>query len=78
MDVADIEAIEHLAGQAPIIGVCLGHQVIVQVFGENLFRPPTFCGLVISVICLYLCGYLKNNFSFDNKIERITHPSLLG
>jgi anthranilate synthase/aminodeoxychorismate synthase-like glutamine amidotransferase len=34
------DVVRHLAGRRPILGVCLGHQCIGQVFGAEVVRAP--------------------------------------
>jgi anthranilate synthase component 2 len=42
--------IERLAGRIPILGVCLGHQCIGQVFGGQVVRAPTIVHGKTSVV----------------------------
>lgn len=45
-----LAAIEHFATRMPILGVCLGHQAMAQVFGANVVRAERVMHGKVSVI----------------------------
>lgn len=44
-------AIKYFSGKIPILGVCLGHQAIAQVFGANVIRAKRVMHGKTSAIC---------------------------
>ncbi len=46
-----LEVIDHFGGKVPILGVCLGHQAIGQVFGGNVVRAPALVHGKSTEIC---------------------------
>ena len=46
-----LKVIERLAGKVPLLGVCLGHQSIGQVFGGRVVRAPELMHGKASEIC---------------------------
>lgn len=46
-----LAAIEHFAGRIPILGVCLGHQAMAQVFGAKVIRAQRVMHGKVSAIC---------------------------
>jgi para-aminobenzoate synthetase component 2 len=46
-----LEVIDHFKGKMPLLGVCLGHQAIGQVFGGRIVRAPSLVHGKASEIC---------------------------
>ena len=46
-----LAAIEHFAGKLPILGVCLGHQALAQVFGARVVRARQVMHGKTSPVC---------------------------
>jgi anthranilate synthase/aminodeoxychorismate synthase-like glutamine amidotransferase len=78
------ELILRLAGQRPILGVCLGHQCIGQVFGGEVVRAPTLMHGKTSTVRHHAVGVLQglpNPFTATRYhslvVERETLPAVL-
>lgn len=67
-------AIEHFAGQVPILGVCLGHQAIGQVFGGKVIRAPHVMHGKTSLVDHSNTGVFEG---LDNPLEVTRYHSLI-
>lgn len=67
-------AIEHFAGQVPILGVCLGHQAIGQVFGGHVVRAPRVMHGKTSLVNHTDSGVFKG---LENPLEVTRYHSLI-
>ncbi|MCP4957226.1 anthranilate synthase component 2 [Photobacterium aquimaris] len=54
-----LQAIEYFAGKLPILGVCLGHQSLAQVFGGDVVRARQVMHGKTSAITHTDCGVFK-------------------
>ena len=55
-----IKIVEALYKKIPILGVCLGHQIIGQVFGSKIIQAKKLMHGKTSIIETYRTGILKN------------------
>lgn len=69
-----LAAIEYFAGQLPILGVCLGHQSIGQVFGAEVVRAKQVMHGKTSMVKHTDVGMFKG---LDNPLEVTRYHSLL-
>ncbi len=69
-----IPAIEYFAGQLPILGVCLGHQSIGQVFGADVVRAKQVMHGKTSMVQHTGTGVFSG---LDNPLEVTRYHSLL-
>lgn len=53
------ELVRRFCGRIPVLGVCLGHQVIAQVFGAAVQKSPTLMHGKSSAIIHRGCGLFK-------------------
>ena len=67
-------AIEHFAGKIPLLGVCLGHQAMGQVFGGKVIRAPRLMHGKVSSITHSQTGLFKG---LDSPLLVTRYHSLL-
>ena len=69
-----IKIVKSLYKKIPILGVCLGHQIIGQVFGSKIIQAKKIMHGKISVIYSKNIGILKN---LPSKFEATRYHSLI-
>lgn len=67
--------IEHFAGVCPILGVCLGHQCIAEVFGGNIVHAKTIMHGKISKIYHHQQGVFN---TLNNPFQATRYHSLVA
>lgn len=67
-------AIKHFAGKLPILGVCLGHQAIGQVYGGKVVRAPQVMHGKTSAVIHDNQGVFEG---LDNPVEVTRYHSLV-
>jgi len=69
-----IKIVEDLYKKIPILGVCLGHQIIGQVFGSKIIQAKKIMHGKTSIIVSNKTGILKN---LPSKFEATRYHSLI-
>lgn len=69
-----MEAIRHFAGKLPILGICLGHQAIGQVFGGDVIRAGQVMHGKVSAVYHSDTGVFR---SLDNPLQATRYHSLV-
>ncbi|USH04037.1 aminodeoxychorismate/anthranilate synthase component II [Grimontia kaedaensis] len=69
-----LQAIEYFAGKLPILGVCLGHQALAQVFGGKVIRAKQVMHGKTSPVVHRDCGVFQ---SLNNPLTVTRYHSLV-
>ena len=68
-----MDVIRHFAGKIPILGICLGHQAIGQVFGGNIIRAGRVMHGKVSPVYHYDKGVFRG---LNNPLQATRYHSL--
>ena len=69
-----MDAIRHFAGKIPILGICLGHQAIGQVFGGNIIRAGRVMHGKVSPVYHQNTGVFRG---LNNPVQATRYHSLV-
>jgi anthranilate synthase component 2 len=72
-----LKVIKKLYRIFPILGICLGHQCIVEAFGGNVSSAQYLMHGKLSEICILEHNYLFKNIN-QNKIKAVRYHSLIA
>ena len=70
-----VQAVKHFAGKLPILGVCLGHQSIVQAFGGQIVQAKQIMHGKVSAVYHHQQSVFKN---IKNPVKTTRYHSLVA